>query len=165
VQATLGDAAATATIRNDDEPPQLAFETDLYTVDEEAGAVTLTVTLSGPTAITATVDYATAGGGSPAAEAGADYVHISGTLTFPPGVAQQPVTIPIVDDALPEVSETFVVALQQATHGTVGAINPATVRIYDGDGQAIRVYLPLTLRQAEVTAQATSRPTGHPAYR
>ena len=166
VQAALGDAAATATIRNDDGAPQLSFETDLYTVDEEAGAVTLTVTLSGPTAITATVDYATADGPAPAgAQAGEDYVHISDTLTFPPGEAQQPLTISIVDDTLPEVSETFVVALQDATHGTVGANNPATVRIYDGDGQAIRVYLPLTLRQAEVTAQTGSRPTGHPAYR
>ncbi|MGD8466595.1 MAG: Calx-beta domain-containing protein, partial [Anaerolineae bacterium] len=152
LHAKLGDAQATATIVDDDEPPQIAFETDLYLVDEEAVTATLTVTLSGPTAVTATVGYATTDGPPPAgAQAGEDYVPISGTLTFQAGETQQAIAIPLLDDTQPEVSETIIVTLGNPVHSTIGERNPATVRLYDP--LAHRIYLPLTLRQAGVTAQ------------
>ncbi|MGD8490610.1 MAG: Calx-beta domain-containing protein, partial [Anaerolineae bacterium] len=166
LHATLGDAQATAMIANDDDPPQIGFETDLYSVDEEAVTATLTVTLSGPTAVTATVGYATTDGPPPgSAEQGKDYVPVGGTLAFRPDETQQTIAIPLLDDAQPEARETFVVTLENAVHSTIGELPQATVRINDGDGY--RVYLPLVQRQAAIAAQAVSLATAQhrPAVR
>jgi hypothetical protein len=145
------------TILNNDDPPQIQFETGAYSVGEGAGTVVLTVTLTGPTALTATVQYATSDGPPPAsATAGADYVAASDTLTFLPGQTQQTLTITVLDDSQPEANEFFVVSLSDATHSTLGDRNPATVRINDDDGY--RVFLPLAIRSAQPAAKARAQP-------
>ncbi len=147
INATLSDSEAVGTILNNDSAPQIQFETALYTTEEEAGTVTLTVTLSGPSAVAATVDYATADGPPPdGATLGEDYVQASDTITFWPGETSHVIALTILDDAQAEVPETLIVTLSGLTHSTVGAKNPATVQITDGD--PLRIYLPLVLRNA-----------------
>ena len=63
-----------------------------------------------------TVDYATADG---TAKAGEDYTATSGTLTFGPGESSKTVSVPILDDALDEGEETFVLRLSNATGGRI----------------------------------------------
>jgi hypothetical protein len=145
VNVNLGDVEGVGTILNIDPAPQIQFEMGQYSVLEEVGTVMLTVTLSGPTALEATVDYATADGPPPdGAVLGEDYVQSGDTITFLPGETQHTIAILILDDALPEVTETFVVTLSGPTYSTIGGQNPATVRIVDGD--AYRIYLPTVLR-------------------
>ena len=74
------------TITNDDAAP--AISVGDIVVSEEAGTATFTVTLTGPTALPISVDYATGDGtavsiGS-ATPGTPDYTASSGTLTFNP---------------------------------------------------------------------------------
>jgi len=77
----------------------------------------LTVSLSGPTTQTVTVDYATGDG---TATAGSDYVATSGTLTFSPGQTSKIVSITINGDQSFEPDETFVVNLSNPANAALG---------------------------------------------
>ena len=64
-----------------------------------------------------TVDYATTDG---AAKAGEDYTATSGTLTFAAGETAKTVNVAVLDDAVDEGEETFVLRLSNATGGRIG---------------------------------------------
>ena len=66
------------------------------------------VTLNRAAAHEVSVDYATADG---SAKAGADYTAASGTLVFAPGETAKTVTVAILDDAIDEGKETFLLKL------------------------------------------------------
>jgi len=76
-----------------------------------------TVSRSGSGEGTVSVDYRTVAG---TALAKSDYTAASGTLTFPPGVWSQTITITIKTDRTREPDETFTVELLNAVGGTVG---------------------------------------------
>ena len=80
-----------------------------------AFAVTLDPAPSG----TVTVDYATADG---TATAGSDYTAASGTLTFAAGETGKTVSVPVLDDAHDEGSETLTLTLS----------NPSGAHVVDG---------------------------------
>ena len=69
---------------------------------------TFPVTLSLPSNVTVTVNYATSDG---TATAPSDYTATSGTLTFSPGITTQIVTVPVTGDTVAEGDENFKVAL------------------------------------------------------
>ncbi|MFN7525805.1 MAG: S8 family serine peptidase, partial [Aphanizomenon sp.] len=79
--------------------------------------VTYTVTLSGDSTETVTVQYATVNN---TAIAGSDYTTTSGTLTFAPGVTSQDIIIPILNDSLNEAQETFNLTLSSPTNAQLG---------------------------------------------
>jgi uncharacterized protein (TIGR03437 family) len=89
---------------------------DPAAVSESAANASFTVTLSTPSTLTVTVDYATSNG---TATAGADYQSTSGTLTFAPGETTKSIPVPIINDTLDEPSETFFVNLSNASNGTI----------------------------------------------
>jgi hypothetical protein len=126
VGAVVGDGVGLALIVDPSAPPSLTIADGA--VDEGAGSITLTVTLSGATAQTVTVNSATAVGTAGAA----DFTATTGTLTFAPGVATQPITIPIANDTLAESDETFTLTLSGPVGATL-AKTSATVRIVDND--------------------------------
>lgn len=86
-------------------------------VAENAGTAAFTVTLGSTSTQNVTAQYATAPG---TATAGTDYTAVTGTVTFPPGQTSRTVSIPLVNDALDEDDETFVVNLTAPTNGTLG---------------------------------------------
>ena len=100
----------TLIILDNDDPPVLSFEDPTIIVNEDAGPAVLTVNKTGATQLTATVDYATVPGGSPAKE-GKDYTATAGTLTFLPGDTSKAITIPILDDNVYEGFERIYVEL------------------------------------------------------
>ena len=100
----------TLIILDNDDPPVLSFEDPTIIVNEDAGPAVLTVNKTGATQLTATVDYATVPGGSPAKE-GKDYTATAGTLTFLPGDTSKTITIPILDDNVYEGFERIYVEL------------------------------------------------------
>jgi uncharacterized repeat protein (TIGR01451 family) len=139
-------STATLTIVDDDAPPRLAFSGAAYSVGEQDGVATITVTLTGPTALTATVAYTITDG---TATIGADYVPVSGTLVFSPGVTLRTLAVEILRDALRELDETVLLALEGPSHATLGV--PATAVLTIEDGTPV-IYLPVVL-QSEVSAK------------
>ena len=81
---------------------------------EEAANATLAfaVTLSRAPSGTVTVDYATTDG---TATAGSDYTATSGTVTFAAGETEKTVSVPVLDDAHDEGSETLTLTLSNAS--------------------------------------------------
>ena len=110
---TVGDAArAQVAVADDDEAlPVIATKRGMAREGSDA-AVVFTVLLDRAASKTVTVDYATAdGAGSWArtapARAGADYTATSGTLAFAAGQTLKTVSVPILDDAIDEGTEYF----------------------------------------------------------
>ena len=105
----------------------------------------LTVTRTGPLTGTATVNFATANGtalGAPLLPVPppdtADYVSVSGTLTFLPGVASRTLTIATRQDTVGEGDQTFFVSLSAPSAGVVlGPQSTVTITILD-DEQVVR---------------------------
>ena len=117
--ATLGGegAAWIQTVDND----TVRDTPDLYVrdtvVDEKAGTVSFIVSLGRALGeasnSTVTVDYTTVDG---TATAGSDYVAQSGSLSFAPGETVKTVVVPLIDDSIAELRETF--SLQLSNAGT-----------------------------------------------
>ena len=89
-------------------------------------AVVFTVRLDRAASGTVRVDYATAdGAGSWAstapARAGADYTATSGTLTFAAGETSKSVSVPILDDAIDEGTEYFLLRFSNPRGATLAA--------------------------------------------
>jgi chitinase len=117
LNATIADGQGLGTITNDDTAPALAIND--VTVAEGTGGTTnavFTVTLTGATALPATVNFTTA---DQTATAGSDYTTTSGTLTFAPGTTTQQITVAVNPDAVFESAETFVVNLSSPTNATI----------------------------------------------
>jgi hypothetical protein len=97
----------------------LEFSSDVYTVGEGGGSVTLTVVKSGTAAGPVSVHYATTDPDSenPFATGGADYVASQGELTFAPNETTKTIEITIKEDAVYEESEIFYVVLSNPTGG------------------------------------------------
>ena len=141
VNATLGDATGTGTITDNDAP---AFTiNDAFIIEGDSGTSTMvfSVELSKPSTEQATVKYATSPG---TAQAGEDYIHTSGTLTFAAGETLKTISVQIVGDDVSEANETFTVSLNTPTGGTTIARSSASGLIYDDGG--FRVYVPLVVR-------------------
>jgi hypothetical protein len=104
----------------------LRFGNSTWSVEEDAGVATITVTLETAPLVTATVDDATGDG---SATAGEDYVAVSGTLTFGLGTTELPFTISIIDDTLDETDETVTLTLGNPVNGTLLTPELATLTI------------------------------------
>ena len=130
--AMIGTAAAVGVIEDDDPVPELEISGGAASEGETMG---FAVTLSGSTARTVTVDYATADG---SATAGADYGSVSGTLTFAPGESSATVSVDIVDDEMYEPDETFVARLSSPINAVIAA-GEATGTILDDDEEPAAV--------------------------
>jgi CSLREA domain-containing protein len=135
-------STTTVTILDTDPAPAVTFSSSAYTVGENAGSAVITVSLSAPSALTATVGYSASGG---TATAGADFASTSGTLTFAPGQEHLTFTVVITDDALLEGNETILLTLFGPTGATLSAPSTATLTIRD-DEVEYRIQLPLIMR-------------------
>jgi Tol biopolymer transport system component len=131
--ALIARGQAICTINDDDRQGEFNFYSSPYNgyrISENGGAISLTVQRGYNTVGTSTVHYATSNG---TATPGSDYTAASGTLTFPDGVSQQTITIPILDDNVLENSESFNVTLSSPTGATLGYSATASVTIVDND--------------------------------
>ena len=106
------------------------FNATNYVVNEAAGSVTVTVTRSGNTSNSATINYATSNG---TADSSSDYVSTSGTLQFAPGETTRTFIVSIVDDALVERPENINLLLSSASGAAVGSPFTSSITIIDDD--------------------------------
>ncbi|MEO8033741.1 MAG: Calx-beta domain-containing protein [Acidobacteriota bacterium] len=160
---------STVTILDDEPAIRLSFASAQYSVIENQGGVTIDVVRSGPTTGTASVSYSTYydyySSPGPTAYANSDYLPVSGILTFGPGVASLPITIPIIDDSLIESDETFLISLQGALGGTIGQSPNTVVTIRDDDAKSVFSFSPAKPFAMEndgnaIVALARSTPNG-----
>jgi len=125
--ATIATGQATGTINDNDTAPSFSISGGSTT---EGGTITFTVTRSGSTSGSYSVNYATANN---SAIAGSDYNATSGTLTFAAGQTQQSFTVSTIDDSVIESTETFFANLSNATGGATITTSQATGTINDND--------------------------------
>ncbi|QSV65196.1 MAG: S8 family serine peptidase [Dolichospermum sp. DL01] len=119
--------------------------------------VTYTVTLSGDSTETVTVQYATVNN---TAIAGSDYTTTSGTLTFDPGVTSQDIIIPILNDSLNEAQETFNLILSSPTNAQLGTAT-VTTTISDTLTDAVTTTLATNVENLTLTGAAAINGTGN----
>ena len=101
-------------------PPGLAVA-DAEVQEAPNAILAFAVTLNRPPSGTVTVDYATSDG---SATAGSDYTRTNGRLTFAAGETEKTVSVPVLDDAHDEGSETLTLTLS----------NPSGAYLADGSG-------------------------------
>ncbi len=99
-------------------PPEISID-DVTKNEGDAGttAFTFTVTLSGASPDTVTVDFATADGTATVADG--DYQSTSGTVTFVPGDTSEPITVLVNGDTKFEPNEDFFVNLSNPVNGVI----------------------------------------------
>ena len=117
---------ATVTVEDNDEGnPDIVTRRSIAREGTDA-AVRFAVRLDRAASQTVTVDYATADGagrwaGTAPATAGADYTATSGTLAFAPGQVWKFVEVPVLDDAIDEGTEYFLLRFSNPQGATLAA--------------------------------------------
>jgi hypothetical protein len=117
VNATIAVGQATATIANDEGLPSISVA-NVSVNEGNAGttAATFLLTLTAPSDLPVSVNYATGDG---SAIAGSDYMPANGVASFAAGVVTAEVTVLVNGDALVEGDEAFVLALTAPTNATL----------------------------------------------
>jgi CSLREA domain-containing protein len=133
--ATFGDAQGLGAIIDNDNPGRLAFSSTPYG-GAEGTQVLVTVSRTGGSAGTVSVDYATSSTSS--ATPGSDYTSTSGTLVFADGELTKNFSVNLLQDTQTEPTETFNVVLSNPIGGaTLGTPSTASVSILDDDGGSL----------------------------
>jgi hypothetical protein len=126
--AVICEKGSNATVISN-QPPVPTLSINDVTVNESAGNAVLQVCLSATSTQQVTVQFATANG---TATAGSDYTASTGTVTIPAGQTCANVSVPIINDAVAEPTETFTVNLSSPVNATIGT-GTGTVTINDDD--------------------------------
>ena len=123
--------------------PTIQFSSSAYIIGEAGTKADVTVTRSGDTSGTNSVEYITTdtdnftvncGNVAGNAFARCDFATSVDTLTFAPGETSKTFAIPIINDSIAEGSETFGVTLSNATGGaTLGSPFTTTITITDNE--------------------------------
>ena len=114
----IDTANATQTITDDDAAPSFSIDDVTHTEGDAGGTTyTFTVTKAGTTALSSTVDYASADGTATTGDN--DYAATSGTLTFLSGDTTKTFDVTVNGDTKNEADETFLVNLSGATDATI----------------------------------------------
>ena len=112
----------------------IQLENTLYTVDEDAGSVILTIIRDGDLSEGASVKFSTYNG---TATEGLDYGQVNEIIQFMPNVASVDVEVPIIDDSDDEMTETINAQLTNVQGASLGNQTNAVVEIIDNDDTPI----------------------------
>ncbi len=115
VNAVLGNNER-LTVTIEDAACRIAMSVADASAIENAGTMTFAVTLEEQIADILTVRYTTADG---TAVAGQDYTESAGQLTFNPFSTEQIISVPILDDKVAELNETFGLTLSGLSNTTL----------------------------------------------
>ena len=118
-------------------------------VNENDGNVLITVTLSTSSSENVAVNYSTSDN---TALSVVDYTSSIGSITFTPGQVSQTISIPIIDDFIPETLENFTITLSDPTNAAI-LDGSGIVSIVDNDTCTI------SSPSGSVTAQPTCATT------
>ena len=134
--STLG-ATLTATNTIADNDAATATIANTTNGAEPATNGVMTVTQTAVSATNTVIAYSVAG----TATSGTDYTALSGTVTVLAGATTATISIPVINDAIVETSETVIVTLTSITSGlaTLGATLTATNTIADNDSATVTI--------------------------
>jgi parallel beta-helix repeat protein len=153
------DLSGLGTITNDDNAT-LNFSAATYSIGENGGTATITVTRSGALGDSVTANYFTAAGGTATGgatcTAGVDYINIASTpLVFAVNDTSEDFTVTICDDSVFEnANETVNLEITAVSPATVGAQNTAVLTINDNEVQPT-VSISATTDGAEPSSDAS----------
>ena len=127
---TLNKKQGQGTILNDDSPsqPTIQFAASDYSVQEDLGALTITVTRTGDTSGPASVDYWTNDG---VANQKSDFEFAAGTVKFAPGETSKVFQLLINEDIYAEGNEVLTVSLDNPSGAVLGQQSTATITVND----------------------------------
>jgi len=125
--ASLGQYTVSGTVTP---VPTPTFSISDIVMIEDQFTAQLVVTMIGAPTSPISVNFATANG---TATAGSDYVATSGQLTFLQGETSKTISIPIINNSVPEPHETFFVNLSSNSAGTEIADGQALATIQNDD--------------------------------
>ena len=108
----------------------IQFSAANFPVTEGTASTNFTITRTGDTSGTSTVNYATSNG---TAKEGRDYVAALGSVTFAAGETSKSVPVLIIDNAFVDGSRTVNLTLSGATGSALALPSTATVTIADND--------------------------------
>ncbi len=131
--AVLDIDTLTITLTSEDvtSSPVVGFVGSAVTVDENVGTVALQLSLTNPSNNATSVDVVLSGG---TATNGQDFNYATTTVTFPANTTGPlSVSLPIVDDAQTELSETVVLQLSNPTNNAVLVNDLFTVTLNPSD--------------------------------
>jgi hypothetical protein len=131
-------------------PGVLTLGASNFTVDETAGIGTIVLNRVNGTSGNVTVNYAVTPG---TATDGLDFTATSGVAVFTDGQTTQTITVPILDDLLPEGDETVIITLSNPDDAGLGQPSVGTLTILDNE-LAI-TFLPATITVNELVGTAT----------
>jgi hypothetical protein len=140
VNAMIADGQAIGTILDDDDAPLVSMAD--VAGQENVGTIWFTVTLSEPSSKMITINYATS---DLSATANLDYIPVSGTITFEPGVITQTIPVTILDDMLYEGDESFVLSLSDPVNAVVVDEEREALILDDDEKKAVGFYLYLPM--------------------
>ena len=137
--ASLGlQSFADATITNDDLSPVVTINS-VAQAEGNSGSATMTfvVSLSAPSGLPASVDFATAD--STATSANPDFASGGGTINFAAGETSKPVNALVYGDVVNEANEFFLMKLSNASGCRIGVPQGVGTIINDDSGPVITV--------------------------
>lgn len=142
----------TATITDDDDPPNVTLSVDLTSISEPNGQAVITATVDEASGKTVTVNLL-ANGSSDAVDPD-DYTLASSSIVLAPGQVTGTTTLDVQDDALDEFAEDATIDIDSITNGTEATPQSVTVTIQDDDPPAV-----VTIRAASLTFSETGADT------
>ncbi len=140
----------------------LAFSSGCARVFETAGHVELTVSRAGAPGSPVTVNYATIPNSGTAEPD--DYTAMSGTLTFGAGEITKTLRVPILEDAIKEGHENFLLSLSDPNGAVLGGPAYANVTIVDDETAREEGYWGDVLPSQVLPIHAHLLPTGKVLY-
>jgi len=119
-------------------PPQVVGVTATTAIANEQGPVNgvFTITRTGDTSIPLTINYTVAG----TATSSSDYTALPGSLTFPAGASSTNITVQVINDSEPELTETVILNITTSTNYGISTAS-ATVSILDNEATEVSIAL------------------------
>ncbi len=119
----------TVYIRDNDKKPGVSWAASAQVAAEDAGAVTLTLTLTEPSSQDVLAPFSVSG----TATGGKDHDLAAGEATIPAGDTTAEISFNIIDDDVAEGDETVIVTIKLPVNAVVGDIPVHRVTIRDND--------------------------------
>lgn len=127
-----GNATATVSIRDAETPLMTIFATDGTASEQGAEGGAFLVRRTGPNGFPVTVNLEAVG----TATSGVDYVPVPTSVTMQAGQSEVAVNLAVIDDNVPEETESMIASLAVGAGYDLGTEASAIVRITDNDGPA-----------------------------